>query len=374
MASRDEDFRDAPTPQSIPLQDLERPPDSQDVPEGRGPRDGNDDGYVPTSPRSRPSLSSPFRAGRRYSRLAEGSPSPTERVRRPSQPYLTLSTSNLRGDEDTVSPLENRAGLQEALGFAGLIVQPEERSRPPVEPGLGSSDVFRRDVRQMSEISPYSTPARRASDQAQEPPFFGESDTIPLTDAPRGGYPGTRWGSLLRTPDRERSSFQSVRLSDQGSPVSRLGDDLWATDAEDGRSRSQLRPRSGSTAARKASLSPSSAASSLQRAGTMVRKMSQRVINLSNEPEIVEQTIRKSSYIEEGRRHESHGIPTPTEEPAAPPSFAPSPVEKAAPLAFVGRSQKHWQQQVNPLKGKSLGIFPGNSTLRRKLCNLLVHP
>ncbi len=374
MAPRNEDVGHAPTPQSIPLRDLSRPPDSQDITE-EGRLAGSEDRHVRPSTRSRTSIGGSLRASGRYSRLAEDSPSPAERVRRPSQlhPLRIPGTTHASGadEEDVnVSPLVNREGFQEALGFAGLTIQEEAPAPSDSILRTVGSDVFRPGARQLSQVSPCSTPARRASDEFQEAPRFLETDTVPLTDTPRARTSRIRWSKTLRTPEAERTSFQSIRLSDQGSPVRRLGDDLWATDAEHGRARE----RSASVGMRKGSLSPSSAGSPLYRAGSMMRKMSQRVVNLSNEPEVVEQSIRKSSFAEEERRKDSHAVPPPTESPVGELDFIPSPVEKAPQLGFTGMRQNKWQQQVNPLKGKALGIFPGNNALRKTLCDVLVHP
>ncbi len=102
--------------------------------------------------------------------------------------------------------------------------------------------------------------------------------------------------------------------------------------------------------------------------------MSQRVVNLSNEPEIVEQSIRKISFSHPSRLSGPPPIPSIVEDVPAEPDFIPSPVEKAPPLVMASAVPSQWQQQPNPLKGKSLGVFPANNIIRRKLCDLLVHP
>ncbi|KAI9882279.1 MAG: hypothetical protein M1823_005974 [Watsoniomyces obsoletus] len=382
MASHDHDPHHAPTAQSIPLQDLSRPPDTQAHVQNGGQAYGSA-GEVRTPPRVRNSIGARMASHRSYSRLAESSPSPTERrgLNRILQPFAAapLSTTDHRAyhddEEGEISPLDNRGGLQEALGFAGLTMGHEAAEVPFQRPlaRRTSSDATGRWPRLSPEVSPHSTPAQRVSEEIQEDRLFVENDTIPLTNPNAGPSSGRRRRPTLQIPDGDRSSFQSVRLSEQGSP-GMLGDNLWATDAEGGRLNTPGRGRSASAATRMGSLSPASAGSPLSRAGTMVRKMSQRVVNLSNEPEIVEQTIRKNSFTQPSRLSGPPPIPIIVEDVPEEPDFTPSPVEKAPPLVMAGQAPKQWQLQVNPLKGKSLGIFPANNVIRRKLCDLLVHP
>lgn len=376
MASREQNIRNPQTPQSIPLQDLSRPPDSEDVTDYRR-SSRTSIGEAQGTSRTRDSIGARMRFGGRYERLAESSPSPLERFRLTDTPVVTgpsdaLQPPYLDGSDGEASPLEDRSGFQEALGFAGLAFQGDNAPRPTLDPRRTSSDVLPDGARYSAGVSPYATPARRPSDEFQAQTLFGETDTTPLTQ--QRLQPVT-WAPVFghRASGEERTSFQTVRLSRQGSPGVMLGDDLHSIEAHIGHSEGNMRARSGSTSAQR-SLSPSAAGSPLSRAGTIVRKMSQRVVNLSNEPEIVEQSIRRNSSARE------RPVPAPTLSSAPhgvateEVGFIPAPIAKGAPLRSAGKPQRHWQQQVNPLKGRSLGIFRPNNPIRRKLCDLLVHP
>jgi hypothetical protein len=263
--------------------------------------------------------------------------------------------------------------LPDALGFAGLTVTDTAATASPVR-RVPSSEVSNDGPRHSPDVSPCSTPTGRLSAETRRnASYSADADTVPLTDGrERQRSTAISWLPTPRTPDRDRTSFQTVRLSEHGgSPRTMLGDDLWAADAEPGRSPDKAaRGRSASVTVSKLSLSPSSAVSPLERARTMVRKMSQRVVNLSNEPEIVAQSLRKSSSAGQAvSRPASAGF-----DGAEPAGFAPSPVGKAPPLPLAGKEQNRWQQRTNPLRGKALGIFSANNPLRTRLCEVLVHP
>lgn len=376
MASHEHDTHNHPTPQSIPLQDLARPPDSEAVTEGRRFSRG-DSGGEHRSPRKRDSITTRLRHGGKYERLAEDPPSPTERNDGLAQTTRTPETRQrtyMERNDGDVSPSDIRGDSQSAFGFTGLSVQGETTSRPKAGRRRTYSDTLNAGSRDSPQISPYSTPARRLSDEVLPQFLFTDADTTPLTRPQNTPRASTPWASAYRRSEDDRSSFHTVRLSNQGSPGPMMGDDFLSVEPELGQAGGNLRERSGSRSTRQQSLSPSAAGSPLSRAGIMVRKMSQRVVNLSNEPEIVEQSIRRSSSI----HPERPPIPRPDTEPdevaVEEVEFTPVPLTEGAPLHLAGKPQKHWQQQVNPLKGRALGIFPPNHPLRRKLCDLLVHP
>lgn len=385
--------RNRSTPQAIPLQDLNR---SQGE-DGSARAGAEDLGHRRTlSDRGRSMFRSNRESilnrnplGRRYAPIVEDSPSPPFQRDAVSPQTLLTTPSGLHApaayddnnNEPPFSPIADPGAFQSAvnfgLSFDGSASNPSPTDAPRAKRASRSSLPALRTVN--------STPSLiEEMDDATEyfPPENDMSDTVPLTDvsrlranSARSLGPTTLTG---QSQDRERSSFQSVRfLSPTGS---RLGDDLRDTESgltPDGSSRFS---RSGS--GRQRSLSPASAESPLNplhRAGTMMRKMSQRVVNLSNEPEIVEQSIRRSrkasvlrsphlelpdpiiEATDFGAADGAASIKSPASEKM------PSPISPSPELQIPHR-------EPNPLKGKSLGIFPPDSNIRLKLCDLLIHP
>ncbi|KAI1767672.1 Ion transport protein-domain-containing protein [Hypoxylon sp. FL1150] len=208
---------------------------------------------------------------------------------------------------------------------------------------------------------------------------YVESDSSPLTSAaqPISG--------ALATPQAEsqpRDSFQTVSDIDNSRPRERsaqmLGYDLetgYGLDKHHSYGNS-LTPNDS-----RASRAPSTA-SALYRAGSIVRAMSQRVVNISGEAETFEQhqqrRQRSRSPSVDGRVSQSHlsahaGIDTSYSSQVYPSNTekngdlertfteAPLPPRRAGPMP-------------NPLKGRSLGIFGPDNVIRRKLCDVLVNP
>ena len=139
-------------PQSIPLRDLTRPPDSADI--GDGER-RHTRGRSLLSGGSRPT--SGGGTGPRYERLGNTSPSPTERQsQRGALPGLSVPTQQRRMAEDEigtpVSPVGNPGDFQAAMGFAGLLVPDISVSHAPRThtPSYGSADYDHFD-----SVSPY---------------------------------------------------------------------------------------------------------------------------------------------------------------------------------------------------------------------------
>lgn len=390
-------------PQSIPLRDLSRPPDSADLGDG-----------VHRHSRGRSLLSGGQRPvsghgyGPRYERLGDTSPSPTERAnyRQSGLPPLVVQPSAHYEEPQTpISPVGNPADFQAAMGFAGLLVPDISVSQAPRTRmnSYGSGDF--------DGVSPYGDATRD-----DEPSYFAsesfaaESDTIPLHES---SSQQSVSGLDATQGQRHDRSFRNVSFSSPHilrSTSTRLGDDLQ--NAEAGLSPQGGRPRAHSYGA---SLSPDnkhrsrspSTTTAFTRAGSIVRAMSQRVVNLSGEAELIEESARReasrgTSYrASRGSRtnsqnpHEFSDISSLSEEAEpeirhkANPLGAGSnkkerlptaPVEKA--IRFFGGSkdqpEPHWDEQTakppNPLKGKTLGIFSPQSRVRNWLCDLLVYP
>lgn len=168
-----------------------------------------------------------------------------------------------------------------------------------------------------------------------------------------------------------------------------LGDDLPKLNASTATRKSSVSSgidhlSVGSISGRDRGRSRSLSASKLQRAGSILREMSERVVNLSNDNDMIEQSLRRKSTnqdrqtrstrtrsssdidVEQGPQivldhslaHSALPLEKqPVEVPSLPASMRP-PVESVQP---------------NPLRGRSLGIFGPDNPLRRWLLNIFTH-
>ncbi|KAH7160114.1 Ion transport protein-domain-containing protein [Dactylonectria estremocensis] len=203
-----------------------------------------------------------------------------------------------------------------------------------------------------------------------------ESDRVPLT---AGAQPIS--GSLTpnRHDDRPRDSFQTVSSVDNSPSRNRdtgrsLGQDL---DANFGAARHRSYGASLNPNEYRRSRSPTGA---LSRAGSIVRAMSQRVVNLSGESELVDQRVSRH------RSQSPHAFDrNPTRDTASmlvDTSYQPQVVNPTAektgePRYLISESHPSTAPRPplpNPLKGKSLGLFSPDNFVRRRLCDLLVNP
>lgn len=292
----------------------------------------------------------------RYERVVEGSP---ERAT-PGTPHVTTPRIVHQAapyDDGEVSPV-NPGDFQTAMGSVGLsfdnVGPPMSRSPAPSTLVSGRRGSTLNIITESDTTTPSAIPITRTD--TEENSFSPtENDMTPLTDArflqPMSGAPAT-----------------ASSASRHSRSTSRLGDDL--NNAETG-----LRPPSTYSARSiSRSLSVSGSASPLSRAGTMMRKMSQRVVNLSNEPEMVEQSIRRQPS-RDARLEAPPSFPAYIDYGIEDPADSWTPLEKTRPHAVaVSQEPDDWTQLPNPLKGKSLGVFPPNNWIRLRLCEMLVHP
>lgn len=216
-----------------------------------------------------------------------------------------------------------------------------------------------------------------------------ESDRVPLrqSEQPIG---------TLEPPDNDtqgRDSFHTVSDMDNSTVMPRntqlLGFDLESQFVSGGRPRSfgdSLTPEGSTKASTRKSRSPSTSGA-LSRAGTIMREMSQRVVAISGEGDLIERQEQRDrsrspsvSVSVDGRksRHVSGPMLVDTSYPSQ--VFPGTPTEKEGGLdvvkpdnhsSFFARPQA---RQPNPLKGKALGIFGPENRLRKWLCDLLVNP
>ena len=111
----------------------------------------------------------------------------------------------------------------------------------------------------------------------------------------------------------------------------------------------------------------------------MLRAISQRVVNLSNDTDMVEQTARRKSSIRHPRPSISQNLETPEEQPGVSSidyGFRPSTGEKVREPSIepIQRKPQFPLGPPNPLRGKSWAFFGPENRLRLALCEILVHP
>jgi hypothetical protein len=372
MAPGDFNPNNPAMPPSIPLQDLSRPPD----PALRTP--GDERLRQPISGRARailgnrPGFSGRVNTSGRYERVLAQEGSSSNSSSRLDVPHITTPRSAHQQttfyDEGELSPVDV-GDFQAAMGSVGLSFDNHSPPRPPIV--TTTSTTGRTQLGIITE-TPQLTPFSRLDESAdEEDDYFSpqETDRSPLTD--RRFLQPISGAQISNSPGQrhDRHSQQSIR----SSPGGMLGDNLPHVEhglqvPGGGGSR---RLSSQSTRSLTRSISSSAAASPLSHAGSVLRKMSQRVVNLSNEPEILEQITRQPST-------KMATLEGPPSFPAMvefhdDPQDDPDQVEKTSPLITA----KPWEKPPppeNPLKGKTLGIFSPKSRVRLWLCELLVHP
>nr|POF21044.1 calcium-channel protein cch1 [Quercus suber] len=323
-------------------------------------------------------------ANRRYAPINEGSPSP------PMQHPVAFVTSpsgqheRIADDDDGggYSPVADVGAFQAAIGFAGL--------------SFGANDSDTTDDSDLEDTPPRPTRASRASlpalrtssatmDEMEPvqlddgPAFFSpgvadEDDTQPLNSM---RFPPLSTLAVPATPENRmlgrNSSPASSGLSVPGLSFSigrhsrnssRLGDDLQQLESGG----------SPTSSGRMRSVSFSSGESPLHRSATILRKMSQRVVNVSNEPDTVEASIRRVSSSRQSERVVS-SIPLTAFSEMDGAAAPRSPVSEKMPSPTVEmRSKGFPEPDSNPLRGKSLGLLSADNPVRKRLLDFLVNP
>lgn len=369
MNSDGSPIRDHTSHQSIPLQDLSRPPDSALGNNGRGRTRS-------ASEKAKPGkrLSFDGRIHTAYERLNEESP-PTHdrtpldlpRVTTPRNAHQTPSSY----DEGDLSPVD-MGSFQAAVGSVGLSFN---HAGPSSTSPAANASLSRRSgldvIAETDDLSPFTLPIQYMSgDVDQESYISPTDDSTPLTDKrylqPIDG------AQLPDSPDQRHDRKNSAFSFQEGlSPRSRLGDDLPNVEAGVHLSPNRSLHRSSSQSVRSAnkSVSLSAGTSPLSRAGSMMRKMSQRVVNLSNEPEVFEQALRRQPSKRRPYLEEPPLFPAMPEYAHDEPRGAP-PIEKTS----LEEAKDRKFNALSSLKGKSLFIFSPDSRVRLQLCRMLVHP
>ena len=365
-----------PTPQSIPLQDLSRPPDE--------PEEAGGDGFLhPRHGRTRSLLSRSSR-GSNYSRLGDDSPS---RQQQRLTPIITSYTE--RDEPEEPSPLYNAQGFAGASLGLGLDVQNAAHgpSTPPTA------------LRRPTIITTPANDIDTYRDNLFSPP---DNDTTPLTNSSHL-HPSLKSSASTNKGQRHdrHSKRSSVHWAGGESPsdgrgratTSRLGDDLPTLDTGSG-VRRKFSTASGmsrlevSPGARDRSRSLSPSPSPMARANSIFREISQRVVNLSNDTDMVEQSLRRKSTVRRARSRRGTVVASTSEEPE---DALPSDVEIGQRLS-TSQEKRLSADEVpmpapitpspffpppvypNPLRGRSWGIFGPENPLRKFFCEVLIHP
>ncbi|KAL4905983.1 hypothetical protein BDW74DRAFT_14980 [Aspergillus multicolor] len=321
---------------SIPLQDLSGPQER-----GRAP------GRVGSRLFSGRSLTE---RGRSYERLSEDSP----------VDHGGRTTDSRSTDGANQFNVEDPGAFAAAMSSVGLGFEPSEfQHSPPSASSLGrharvesesDMDLVHIDSVDPHEAEHYLTPSETYP------------DTTPLTSI-RHVQP-ISGASITPSGSRDPSNAPSVRFDDSHMG-SRLGDDLHNMESGySGRRRAESVSRDGGR-----SLSPSVSGSALMRASSMMKSVSQRVVNLSNEPEVVERSLSRDSH-KSSRMEAPPSLPTLTDYAHDAPSTS-SFSEQSSREKSV--DSKAWKDLSNPLRGKALGLLSPDNPIRMWLCDVLVH-
>lgn len=336
MASDPPDGRPPRRPQSIPLQDL------------GGPFYGNEYGRNAAQPL--PQQPQP--------------PPPTDAQMAANLPGISTywEPYDTRYDDNNVSP----ESPIDPMALAAALPPDLHNPSQAVPPGASSTSVNAYD---------HGTPYAEDSPAVE----YAESDRVPLTSRaePISGSLAASNGE-----ERPRDSFQTVSDVDNSPSRQRntrsLGHDL------DPGFRSSRHRSYGQTLnphEYRRSRSPSTSGA-LSRAGSIVRAMSQRVVNISGDSEMMIDQQRASRHRSRsptgGNRNSSRDTMTSmlVDTSYQPQVVQPSAEKNGEPEFFVSESLPSAPRHppLNPLKGKSLGIFSAENFLRRRLCDLLVNP
>ncbi len=223
---------------------------------------------------------------------------------------------------------------------------------------------------------PFESLPSRYYDEPQHSDASGESDRVPLTTS---AEPIS--GTLTATAEpHPRDSFQTVHDLD-GSPSRSRNSRMLGFDLEPGFAVSRHPSYGIDSDTRRRSRSPSTSGA-LQRTASIVRAMSQRVVDISGGGEALERQARQQrsrSPSVEGRLSAAPGgTPMLVEGLYQPSQDFQTPTEKKGEAEYIVPAppplSEYHTPMPNPLKGKSLGIFSPDNPIRLWLCDVLVYP
>ncbi|KAI1075069.1 Ion transport protein-domain-containing protein [Whalleya microplaca] len=328
--------------------------------------------------------------------------SPRDQQQHLSIPSQSIPLQNLGRQHDDQSRADNERGSLADHNLPGISTywegdQRQQRHHP--DPGdLSPNSPIDAAALQFAlppDINPPPAPMPRATPSSTNPyapetPYYDdppqadyfESDHTPLTATaqPISG--------ALATPQSEsapRYSFQTVSDIDNSRPRGRstggrstgmLGFDLETGFGSKHRSYGNSLMPDDNRSSRSAATT-----GALHRATSIVRAMSQRVVNISGEGETLEQQQRRHrsrSPSADGRRPSAHASTPAGVDTSYHSQVYPSPVEKNGNPEWFhsddARPPRRMGPMPNPLKGRSLGVFGPDNIIRRKLCDVLVNP
>ena len=283
------------------------------------------------------------------------------------RPFYGRSFSEAHGSGQSADGRIHSAS-QNGLSFGSVDSSGIGMGRGSAQTGRNASQIPT--IYSSEELETYSVTSLDDGGSTAQPSTF--SDTAGLTapvnmqaiSGARVSAPRHRRGRTYHGIQFLAPNWNSPRGANDEEP-STVEAGLHGTTSDDSR-RSHSRDRSLSLAVGETTLS---------RAGTVMRKMSQRVVNLSNEPELVEKSMRKKSMDETATRYDPEPVPPlPPKSPGSVHQGAQVREEKQPEQSITIVPDVQPEFDTNPLRGRSLGIFPPNSTIRVKLCNLLIHP
>ncbi|KAL5002707.1 Ion transport protein-domain-containing protein [Aspergillus recurvatus] len=289
--------------------------------------------------------------GRPYERLSEDSP--VEHGGHTTNSHSTEGANQFN--------VEDPGAFAAAMSSVGLGFEPPGFQHSP--PGASHLAAHSRDESEsdmefvrIDSVDPHEAEHYLAPSETYP-------DTTPLTSI-RHVQP-ISGASITPSGSRDLSNAPSVRFDDsQMGP--RLGDDLHNMESGySGRRRTESVSKDGGR-----SLSPSVSGSALLRASSMMKSVSQRVVNLSNEPEVVERSLSRDTH-KSSRMEAPPSLPSLTDYAHDAPSTT-SLNEQSSREKSV--NSKAWKGLSNPLRGKALGFLGADNALRMWLCDILVHP
>ncbi|KAL6830373.1 calcium permeable channel [Trichoderma sp. SZMC 28015] len=240
---------------------------------------------------------------------------------------------------------------------------------PDIPPPLSQSPHFAPD-----SYHPFDGGSQYIEESAN--PYYSDSDRVPLTAGvqPISGTHNEDAHGILA-----RSSFQTVR-DDDNAPIRDQEGKNFGHGSNSGylSAGHQSYGLSLDPGDFRLSRSPSTSGA-FHRAGSIVRAMSQRVVNLSGESDITDQG--SSRYRSRSRDSSSERPANPATTTYGAESYygrpASSREEKASQNLFLTTDippRAARAKPLNPLKGKTLGIFSPENRFRLWMCDILVNP